>query len=282
VPDEIAEMSRRTVDVDALAEAGVRLLGAELRRAVAVHGGALSQIVRIELADGRAALVKTGQSTLTEAAMLDAIAESGAPAPTVLAADEHVLVMEVLPSGGSLHAAWGSLGRVLARLHTETGTRYGWANDYAFGSVAIANAWHDSWPAFWAERRLLIHAAEIGSRTARRLEALALDLDNRIPSAPEPVLLHGDLWGGNVVVAGRDISGLVDPACYYGHCEVDIAMLTLFDSPSSAFFDAYGPFETGFDERLRIYQLWPALVHLRLFGGGYQSMVDGLLSASGV
>jgi fructosamine-3-kinase len=89
------------------------------------------------------------------------------------------------------------------------------------------------------------------------------------------------MWGGNVLVDGTQVSGLIDPACYYGHDEVDIAMLTLFDHPDAEFYDAYGPLEPGHEERLTIYRLWPALVHLRLFGSGYRGMVERFLSAAG-
>jgi fructosamine-3-kinase len=90
------------------------------------------------------------------------------------------------------------------------------------------------------------------------------------------------MWGGNVLVAGKKVSGLIDPACYYGHVEVDLGMLTLFDRPDAAFYDAYGRLEPGLEERLTIYRLWPALVHLRLFGSGYRPMVERFLSAAGV
>jgi fructosamine-3-kinase len=116
---------------------------------------------------------------------------------------------------------------------------------------------------------------------ARRVEALAADLHNRLPARPAPALLHGDLWGGNILAAGDRVSGLIDPACYYGHAEVDLAMLGLFDQPGAAFTEAYGAPEPGHDERSAIYRLWPALVHLRLFGPGYRPMVDRLLDAIG-
>jgi fructosamine-3-kinase len=116
---------------------------------------------------------------------------------------------------------------------------------------------------------------------ARRVEALATDLPNRLPARPTPALLHGDLWGGNMLVTGDRVCGLIDPACYHGHTEVDLAMLGLFDQPDAAFYEAYGLLEPGHDERTAIYRLWPALVHLRLFGVGYRPMVERLLQATG-
>jgi fructosamine-3-kinase len=268
--------------MNALAETGATLLGGTLRRTEALSGGSLSQIVRIELTDGREAIVKNGPSPRTEAAMLKAIAASGAPAPAVLGVSDEALAIELLPTDGALSDAWASLGSALATLHRVKGERYGWPQDYAFASLAIENGWADGWPRFWAERRLLVHFAHLPSPLARRIEALAADLANRLPARPVPSLLHGDMWGGNVLVAGTRVSGLIDPACYYGHAEVDLGMLTLFDHPGAEFYDAYGPLEPGHEERLVIYQLWPALVHLRLFGGGYRPMVERFFSEAGV
>ncbi|PTQ13166.1 aminoglycoside phosphotransferase [Sphingomonas oleivorans] len=264
-----------------LAEAGARLLGGTLHRADPLHGGDLSQVVRITLADGREAIVKNGPSPRTEAEMLRAIAASGAPAPTVLAASEEALVIELLPTQGALNHGWASLGLTLATLHAATGDRYGWAEDYAFGPLGISNGWTEDWPRFWAERRLLVHLAHLPTDLARRVEALAVALPDRLPRRPRPALLHGDLWGGNVLVADDQVSGLIDPACYHGHVEVDLAMLRLFDRPSPAFYEAYGPLDPGHEERSPIYRLWPALVHLRLFGTSYRPMVAELLSAAG-
>ena len=79
------------------------------------------------------------------------------------------------------------------------------------------------------------------------------------------------------MAAGDRVSGLIDPACYHGDAEVDLAMLGLFDQPVAAFYDAYGLLEPGHDERTAIYRLWPALVHMRLIGAGYRPMVERLL-----
>jgi fructosamine-3-kinase len=241
----------------------------------------LSQVLRIALADGRAAVVKGGPDPRAEGAMLRAIGAAGAPAPNVLAVDGATLVLEALPASGRVSSAWASLGAALALLHDTTGARYGWDCDYAFGAVAIDNAWNADWPSFWAEHRLMTHVPHIPPALARRVEALARDCPSRLPAQPRASLLHGDLWGGNVLVADGVVTGLIDPACYFGHGEVDIAMLGLFDDPAPAFFQAYGTLEAGADERLLIYRLWPVLVHVRLFGMSYCSMAEALLSALG-
>ncbi|GEP11637.1 fructosamine kinase family protein [Methylobacterium gnaphalii] len=262
-----------------LAEHGAALLGGRLLRAEAIGGGSLSSVIRILLDDGREAIAKDGPAPIVEAAMLRAIRASGAPAPEVFGADATGIVMACLPTGPG--DADRDLGHAVARLHAATGDRYGWESDYAFGEVAIENAWSEDWPSFWAERRLLCHCRHLDAPLARRLEALAARLAKLLPARPRPVLLHGDLWGGNVLTDGSRVSGLIDPACYHGHAEVDLAMLTLFGGPGSSFREAYGPAEPGFAERVPIYQLWPALVHLRLFGTGYRGMVETRLAAAG-
>jgi len=264
-----------------LARAAASLLGAPLREATPLHGGDLSQVLRITLADGRTAVVKGGPAPRTEAAMLCAMAASGAPVPHVLAVSDTVLVLQHVAHSGSLAGDWCSLGASLKHLHGVHGNRYGWDTDYFFASVTIENAWSDDWPEFWAARRLLVHVPHIPSALGHRIDTLARDLPNRLPRYPSPSLLHGDLWGGNILVAGHKVSGLIDPACYYGHAEVDIAMLGLFDRPTPAFFASYGALDAGSTTRLAIYRLWPALVHLRLFGNGYRPLVERTLAETG-
>jgi fructosamine-3-kinase len=58
-------------------------------------------------------------------------------------------------------------------------------------------------------------------------------------------LLHGDLWTGNLLVKDGKLAALIDPACYHGDPEVDLAMLCLFGSPDEAFWQAYGPLPPG-------------------------------------
>jgi fructosamine-3-kinase len=273
-----------------LAERAAGLLGARLMRALPIAGGDLSEVVAIELDDGRTAIVKSGPNPATEADMLAAIGASGAPAPAVLAHDDATLVLERMPAGGCIDDAWSDLGAALARLHAagpdvrapDSAAVYGWPADYAFGVVAIENGMSDDWAGFWAARRLGNQVAHLPRSIAVRVDTLAADLPNRLPAAPRPALLHGDLWGGNILVSDQRVSGLIDPACYYGDREVDFAMLRLFDRPDRRLFDVCGDLEPGSDERLAIYQLWPALVHLRLFGAGYRGLVERLLTASGV
>ncbi len=210
------------------------------------------------------------------------MADLGAPVPRVLGVADDILLLEYLtearaaPKGG-----WRTLGEGLRALHGPEMYGYGWDEDYAFGHVAIPNGWAEDWTAFWAERRLLplTHALP-APPLARRVEAVAARLPELIPDRPpHPALLHGDLWTGNVLF-GDGTAHLIDPACYHGDAEVDLAMLALFGTPPDpAFWDAYGQPDAGWATRRAVYQLWPALVHVSLFGAGYHPMIETRLNA---
>ncbi len=267
--------------LSALKRAVADHLGGNLASARPLHGGDLSVVLSLTLTDGRVCVAKSGSLVAREARMLQALRAAGAPAPKVLGVSGEVMLLEALEETRPSPQGWQALGRGLARLHGCTGTRYGWDEDYAFGRVAIANAPTRDWPVFWAERRLLAAPGTLPADIARRIEALARQLPDLLPKSPNPSLLHGDLWSGNVLFGPAGRAHLIDPACYHGHGEVDVAMLHLFGTPGPGFRDAYGAPDPGEAARRPIYHLWPALVHLRLFGGGYRELVTGFLDTLG-
>ncbi|HKU37126.1 MAG TPA: fructosamine kinase family protein, partial [Polyangiales bacterium] len=95
---------------------------------------------------------------------------------------------------------------------------------------------------------------------------------------PEPASrLHGDLWGGNALAAQGGEPVLIDPAVYGGHREIDLAMMQLFGGFSARVFEAYDeayPRQPGHQDRVALYQLYPLLAHVCLFGSGYTSQLN--------
>ena len=264
----------------ALADEAERLLGRRVAAARQLWGGDLSAIFHLTLADGGAIIVKRAPNAPAEAAMLRAIGATGAPAPFVRAVEGDLLLMDAIAHDGGVASAWPDLTRVLGMLHDTAGDRYGWAHDHGFGVVGIENGWLNDWPAFWAERRLCCHLPHVGADIGRRIERLADRIADLLPARPPAALLHGDLWGGNILVAGNRVAALIDPACYYGDREVDVAMLSLFDHPPPNFLDALD-LAPGWRARQPAYRLWPLLVHLRLFGPSYREPVNNALAALG-
>ncbi|HEY8923631.1 MAG TPA: fructosamine kinase family protein, partial [Polyangia bacterium] len=115
----------------------------------------------------------------------------------------------------------------------------------------------------------------------RQLDRLCARLDTLVGPPEPPARLHGDLWGGNSMVDERGSPSLIDPAVYGGHREVDLAMMRLFGGFGPRVFDAYDesyPLADGHEERVALYQLYPLLVHVNLFGGSYVGAVSSALA----
>ncbi|HIO39405.1 MAG TPA: fructosamine kinase, partial [Rhodospirillales bacterium] len=118
-----------------------------------------------------------------------------------------------------------------------------------------------------------------------RIETLCAQLDRWLLTPVQASLIHGDMWGGNILCKDGRIAGFVDPAIYYADPEIELAFSTLFDTFGSPFFNRYAehrPFLPGFfEERRDIYNLYPLLVHLNLFGGSYAARVEATLTRFG-
>lgn len=232
-------------------------------------GGDINEVVEVRLVDGDMLVAKAGDGMQREADMLRAMAATGAHVPVVIASTADILLMSVAEgSGPTSETAWSDLSANLHKLHQPAEQAYGWPEDHSFGSVEIVNDRRSHWPTFWAEQRLLGHERNIPANLPQRVEAVAAHMDELLPAAPPPALLHGDLWMGNVLIDAGGRTTLIDPACYYGDREVDLAMLTLFGSPPPSFFEAFD-LDPGWQGRLAVYRLWPLLVHVRLFGAPY-------------
>ncbi len=255
------------------------LMGVPEERLERLAGGDLSEVLLLRRPDGRCTVAKGGPATGTEAAMLRAIAGAGIPAPLVEGEHQGVLLLEHITNDGifSPHA-WADIGASVRRLHDRVGERFGWPVDYRLGTVEMDNRETNDWPRFWAEQRLVGTARVLDRPWRERVDRLADRAAELLPAAPPPSLLHGDLWSGNILVREGKLAAFIDPACYYGHSEVDLAMLTLFGEPPPEFWESYGKPQPGWMERRDVYQLFPALVHLRLFGPSYGSLVNRLLT----
>lgn len=257
------------------------LAGSDVVSIRAYSGGDISGASRVELGDGRVVVAKSGPVVSAEAAMLRQMRETGAPVPQVLGCDGEVLLIEEIPASGGLSGeAWGHLASALSQLHSGRGESYGWDEDYALRHVRVPNDRCDDWARFWAENRLLTHVPHLPASIASRVERLASRLSELLPADPPAALVHGDMWGGNVLVRGKSIAALFDPCAFYGDREVDAATLTAFDNPPQRFFEEMD-LAQDWRGRQPVYRLWIWLVHVRLFGASYTTNVQNDLETLG-
>ena len=274
-------------------DAVIAALGAAPIATSPLRGGDIAEVHRIEMPDGAVYAVKTGGPGFDiEAWMLGVLAEH-LPVPRVIHATPDLLIIEHLQSGGALDApAQSHAADLLAVLHAVTSDEFGLEQDTLIGGLVQPNPRTPSWLEFFRDQRLLFMAGEalgaggLRSATMARIEKLAARLGEWIDGAGAPSLIHGDMWSGNILVSGGRITGFVDPAIYHGDAEIEIAFATLFGTFGDAFFARYNelrPIRPGFFEARRdLYNLYPLLVHARLFGGGYGMRVDSVLDKFGV
>ncbi|MGR3496602.1 fructosamine kinase family protein [Citreimonas sp.] len=258
-----------------------QVFGSPIAGVRTLPGGDLSAIARVELEDGTHLVTKRGPLVGTEARMLEAMRLAGAQVARVEHLGGRLLCLAWEDASEPDADGWASLGAALRSIHGSTNSTYGWPEDYAFGDILIDNGPRETWPEFWAEARLLPQIPHMPGPLRPRIEALCKALPDRLPERPDAALLHGDLWGGNILFTERG-AVMIDPACYYGHAEVDLAMLSLFGTPEPSFADAYGPAEPDAETRRPIYQLWPAMVHYRLHGDRYADMLERVLGEAAV
>lgn len=281
--------------VRAAVQAGLGLV----RGAVPVSGGCINHGMRVELADGPVFVKYNADAPAglfaAEARGLDALraAADGLVVPRVLAwadAEDGApawLALEWLEPARRAPDFAERLGRGLAALHRAGQTDgWGWMEDNFIGPLPQANAPAATWAEFWRTRRLepQLELARHGGR----MPGKAAEWDRLMDRLPEllapagadgPSLLHGDLWGGNVLPAPGG-PAIIDPAVYRGHREADLAMTELFGGFGDGFHAAYReawPLQPGYPARRAVYQLWYLLIHVNLFGGGYGAQTAGVL-----
>ncbi|HEX6589107.1 MAG TPA: fructosamine kinase family protein [Longimicrobiales bacterium] len=279
-----------------------------------VGGGCISDTLQLRTRAGRRFFLKRPKGTAipglfaAEAHALERIAstrtlrvpeviacsdESASPRADIPADAGSWLLLEWLEPGSADRATWERLGRALADMHRVDDDRFGWIEDNFIGTLPQSNTPSRSWADFWRDRRLrpqldlaLVNAVFTRAEAAR-FEALLSALDELVGPAvgDRPSLLHGDLWSGNLHVLDAGEPSLIDPAAYFGHREVDLAMAELFGGFDRRFFDAYReawPIAPGYETRRRpLYQLYYLLVHVNLFGGAYRRSTLEALTAIG-
>jgi protein-ribulosamine 3-kinase len=179
------------------------------------------------------------------------------------------------------------LGQRLASLHRCTAPSFGLDHNNYIGSLQQFNQLHSSWIDFFINQRLNIQLkfaidnGRVSPDWIQKFQSVYLKLPSLLPQE-KPSLLHGDLWSGNLITDDEGEPCLIDPAVYYGNREADLAMTKLFGGFDEKFYRSYDeafPLQSGYQKRVDLYNLYPLLVHVNLFGGSYIHSVESILRA---
>ncbi len=207
------------------------------------------------------------------------------PVCSGVAGDQAYIVMESIGMGRGGAASSELAGQQLATLHRTSQGLFGWYRDNTIGSTHQSNQETASWIDFWRQHRLgfqLDLAARNGyGGTVQKLGDRLMDrFPGLIDHDPQPSLLHGDLWGGNIAYDELGKPLIFDPAVYFGDREADLAMSELFGGFSQTFYAAYReawPVDSGYSTRKTLYNLYHILNHANMFGGGYLGQARGMM-----
>ncbi len=269
----------------------------EIENIKAISGGCINETFKLET-NQSSFFLKINSSRLypgmfaTEAKGLNLLSEANEiTIPAVILADEHetnsFLILEWIERGKRTKNFFENFGTKLARLHKHSNECFGLDHDNYIGSLPQYNKPDKNGVEFFIQQRLVkqIEIAKehnnIEDSTINQFDKLFKKLPQLIPNE-KPSLLHGDLWNGNYMTDKSGTACLIDPAVYYGYREVDLAMTKLFGGFDSEFYGSYNneyPLQQGWQQRLDIFNLYPLMVHVNLFGQGYLGQVKQILSA---
>ena len=196
------------------------------------------------------------------------------------------LLTEFIESSPRSDGFWVDFGQSLANLHkNHQNDRFGLSYDNYIGRLEQHNDFHDDWLSFFIHQRLEIQlrlALDHGyfdNSYLQRFKSFYAKLPELLPEEP-PSLLHGDLWSGNFMIGGQSQPVIIDPAVYYGNREIELSFTQMFGGFDPLFYQTYQdvyPLTPGFDKRVEIYNLYPSLVHVNMFGTSYMGGVDRVI-----
>lgn len=178
------------------------------------------------------------------------------------------------------------LGEQLAQMHRLAHEFHGFHEPNYIGKLQQKNESSESWVDFFISNRLnvqlglAIYNKEVDEPFVGDMKSFLNKLPEIMPDS-KASLLHGDLWNGNVMNT-QNGPAIFDPAVYYGAREMDIAMTRLFGGFDNVFYDAYQanyPLGNHFEDLIDIYNLYPLMVHVNIFGAnsGYLGMVKRVI-----
>jgi fructosamine-3-kinase len=207
-----------------------------------------------------------------------------APVPVGTGAAEvaGLLLTEALPetpAGSRTADDWRAIGATLATLHDVAGGQFGLDFDGYFGPLRQDNRPVPDglgWAGFYGQRRLApllrtaVDSGHLPPEVAAGVERVISRLPDLCGPDPRPALLHGDAQQNNFVSTPAGAVP-IDVAPYFGHPEVDLALVDYFEPVPATLFDAYRErraIDPGFAERRELWRLHGYLAVVAVDGAG--------------
>ena len=195
-------------------------------------------------------------------------------------AEGALLLFETLserPSEVRTRDDWRSIGYTLAALHQVHDPHFGLdhLNGY-FGPLfqdnrpMASNRWAD----FYAERRIAprlrsaVDSGHLPLDLAADIERLQRRLSTLCGPDPQPTLLHGDAQQNNFISTDAG-AVVIDAAPYFGHPEIDLALVDYFQPVPGDVFDAYREItiiDPGFTGRRELWRIFGYLAVITVDG----------------
>ncbi|RSM36279.1 aminoglycoside phosphotransferase family protein [Amycolatopsis balhimycina DSM 5908] len=243
-----------------------------------IGGGTYNTAVRLRLADGRRLVLKIAPTAPGLAHEHDLLATEAeyyrlvpGPLPSVVGAGPGFLLMTEVP-GVPWHGREVAdrprlrreLGGIVAGLHKVTGEGFGYPQDPL----------HPTWPAAFTAMvdAVLAGAVRYGVRLPRPAAEIAHLVRRHEPLlalVATPVLVHFDLWDGNILLDDGRVSGIIDAErAFWGDPVAEFVSLTLFRDLDTDLVAGYraagGParFDAPARRRLALYRVYLDLIML--------------------
>lgn len=255
--------------------------------------GQIGDIYKVNSSE-KAYILKTSEPSKMleiEANMLKDINKYDIAVPQVYDVSDTYLLMEYIETSKQPRCTQEmEAAKVLSSLHSVSNDArmYGYYYDTSIGPFLQKNEQTQyNWTLFLGQMRIIPMAkicynkGYIDKQIVGRLELLCRELYKRIDMVKiTPSLLHGDLWNNNILF-NIDGATLIDPALYYGDKEMELAYILMFDTFGDTFFEYYQKVhvlsEDFYDVKVPLYQIYPLLVHVALYGGSYVDELERLL-----
>lgn len=269
------------------------LLGIDISRVSELPGGSIAKSFQVIDEIGESYFVKeySHPDLVSQESynlnMLSSI--SGIKTPKIIKSAGNFLVLEWIEKESLTEKHWKILADRMALLHSSYCDYFGYSTNNYIGinpqmNFPIPYRKAKDWFEFFWQYRIIYQCDILQKRRPefREIMEVLIHKESKVEQLltevdEAPVLLHGDLWEGNVLASGDEVY-FIDPACYWGHREVDFALFNMFGILNPILMKQYNSHKSlsyGFEARVKVYELYHYMNHLNTFGESYfQTTMD--------